>query len=362
MTVLRQESYKLFVKRGFLFLVLLLLVFDLTVTAVDLKASVTLTQPSFLVYKEYIEKYKGEVTDEKMQQINDIRIETELIYENKQKIQEKYKNNSISRREYEEKIAEFNKYESKTEGINAFLSVADTAWLNETQIMDNTGWNVLLNDSSIDLATVIIVISLVILLCIYDIETGIDYMKLSTVKGKSILLKSQLTIIISFSVFIGLFVSLAKYLLVDLMYGLDSSSFSLQNIAGFEQATKDISILSAYALLGAIKTFGLIFLGIITFTIGIFLSSSLYSAFFSFALTYLPAYILRDKRLLYFLPFPSAMLIGKGWFVSLISEGDTYFAEISTNEMIGYFLLMSLVIVLLIIVSMRYKLKGRTKL
>lgn len=361
MIVLRQECYKLFIKRGFLFLVILFVGFDIASTISDLKATITLSQPSLLVYKDYIESYKGDVTDEKMQEINSIRNEVELVYKNKQEIQEKYKNNLISRKEYEEKIAEFNKYESKTEGINAFLNVADAAWMNGTQIMDNTGWNVLLNDSSIDIFLVVIIISLVVLLCIYDIETGFDYIKLSTVNGKSILLKSQLTLIISFSVFIGAFVSLVKYWIIDLVYGLDGYSFALQNVVGFEQSTKETSILSAYILLSAIKTFGLIFLAIITFTIGVFLSSSLYSAFFSFALTYLPAYILRDKRLLYFLPFPSAMLLGKGWFTSLISEGDTYFAEISTKEMSEYFLFMTLVIVILTITSMCHKLKGRIK-
>lgn len=361
MKVLKQECYKLFIKREFLFLVILLVGLDIALTVLNLKAVIPLSQSSLLVYKEYIETYKGDVTNEKMQQIDSIRNETELIYQNKQELQEKYKNDLIGRKEYEEKLAEFNKYESKIEGINAFFNVADAAWLNGTQIMDNTGWNVLLNDSSIDIFLVIIIISLVVLLCIYDIENGFDYIKLSTANGKRVLLKSQLTLIISFSMFIGVFVSLGKYLIVDLVYGLDSYSFGLQNIEGFEETTKEISVLNAYILLSAIKTYGLLFLAIITFTIGVFLSSSLYTAFFSFVLTYLPAYILKDKRLLYFLPFPSAMLLGKGWFISLISEGETYFAEISTKEMSEYFVLMTLVIIILTIISVKHKLKGRMK-
>ena len=361
MTMFKQECYKLLIKRGFLFLMLLLMILNLVFTIVDLKESITLSPRSLIILEKYIEEFEGEVTDDKLERIKIVKSKIETIYTKREEVREAYKHNIISKQEYEEQITKIRKYESETEGINAFLKIVDLAWKNETDIMDNTGWNVLMQSDSIDIETVIIVILLVILLCTYDMETGMDYIKLSTINGKATLIKIQLTIIVSFTFFIGLFMGTARYLIVDLVYGLDGHRYCLQNILGFEQSTKEISIISAYIILNLIKTFGLIFLGLTTYVMGIFLSSSLYTVFFSFVLTYIPAYILNNKRLLYLLPFPSAMLMGKGWFVSLISDEETNFVEITTTEMFTYLVLMLIIIVLVTIISIRYKLKGKTK-
>lgn len=324
MSLIKQECYKLFIKRWFLLMLVSLLLFDVLSVYKNVKANSPLSTQSLEIYKEYINKYQGDLTDEKTRAIEKIREEAEVLFEEQEKLYKDYKNAVITLEEYQLRRSTLNTYQGKLEGINAFLRVYDRAVINDMQIMDSTAWSVLLCEGNIDIFSVILVILLVIFLCIYDRETGIDYLKSATVNGKKRLWRMQIFVIIMLSFMIGIIISALKYCTADICYGLSGHFFRIQNIEGFQNSTKNLTVFGAFIAESFIKTFGLIYLGILTYIIGILLSSSLYTVFSGFVLVYLPAYIFSEKQILYFLPFPSAWLLPKGWLGGL--------KEISSNE------------------------------
>ena len=322
MNLCKQECYKLFIKRYFLLILAILLIFDVLTVYKNIKSASYLSPQSLEIYKKYIYKYQGDLTDEKIEEIEKIREEADTIFEEQEKLNTDYKNAVITLEEYELRRSELNAYQGRLEGLNAFLRVYDSAMINDMQIMDSTAWTVLLSGGNIDIFAVTLVILLVISLCIYDRETGIDYLKTTTLNGKKRLWRMQIFLIIMFSFMIGIIISVLKYYTADICYGLSGHFFRIQNIEVFENNTKNLTVLSAYIAESFIKTFGLIYLGILTYTIGILLSSSLYTVFSGFVLVYLPAYIFNQKRLLYFLPFPSALLMPAGYLGGSFSEAS----------------------------------------
>lgn len=326
MSLIKPECYKLFIKRYFLLILVSFLLFDVLSVYKNVKANSPLSTQSLEIYKEYINIYQGDLTDEKTRAIEKIREEADRLFEEQEKVYEDYKNAVISLEEYQLKRSTLNTYGGKLEGINAFLRVYDRAVINEMQIMDPTAWNVLLSEENIDFFAVILVILLVIFLCIYDRETGIDYLKSTTLNGKKRLWRIQIFAIIMLSFMIGIIISVLKYCTADICYGLSGHFFRIQNIEGFQNSTKNLTVFGAFIAESFIKTFGLVYLGILTYIIGILLSSSLYTVFSAFVLVYLPAYIFSEKQILYFLPFPSAWLLPKGWLGGSLKD-------ISSNEL-----------------------------
>lgn len=334
MNLIKQESLKLFIKRWFLLMVAVLLIFDTAVTYVNITAASPMSTQSLYVYKEYINRFQGDLTDEKIEAVEKIKEEAEQIFEQKQVLDENYKNAVISLDEYESRRIVLNENQSKLEGVNAFLEVYNSAMLNDLQVMDATVWTVLLSDDSIDIFAVTLVILLVILLCVYDRENGMDYIKSATPNGKKRLWLTQAFIIVSLSFFIGVIISVLKYSVADICYGLSGHSFKIQNIDGFESSTKNLTVFSLYIVESLLKTFGLIYLALFTYTIGILVNSSLYTVFFSFVIVYLPAYTFEKKQLLYLLPFPSALMTPSGWFKSF--SDDAAFNEITVPQIVVY--------------------------
>lgn len=353
MSLLKEESYKLFIKRFFLVFVVFFLFLDFLFACREVKNASNLSERSLSVYKEYIEEFGGPLTEEKLQKVEKLQNEAAEISEGREKIYNAYKSEKITLVEYEKLSEEYNRKLTRLDGLNAFLRVYNRARTNDIEIVDSTVWSVLLENKSVDLFTLIPVILMVLLLVIIDRESGMDYIKSSTVNGKERLWNIQLLLIVLVPFVTGIFSGALRFLAGENFYGISSYNVGLKSIEGFDVCEKDISVICAYLLSVLLKSFGLSFLSVMTYAVGVMLNSSLYTAFFGFAVTYLPGYVLKGKRILFYLPFPSALLSPNGWFSAFLTDGESMTAALPFGHMAVYSAIIFLLIIILSLVAVR---------
>lgn len=355
MSLLKEESYKLFVKRFFPLILVPFLFFDFLFACHEVKKANNLSERSLSIYKEYIEEFGGPITEEKIQKIEELQNEAAEISEGREKIYNAYKSERITLSEYEKQSEEYNRKLTRLDGLNAFLRVYNRAMLNGIEIADSTVWSVLLANKSVNIFTLIPVILMVLLLVVVDRESGMDYIKSSVVNGKEKLWNIQLFLILSIPFLVGIFSGTLHFLAGETCYGISFLDAELKSIEGFEACQKNISVIYAYLISVLLKSFGLSFLSVMTYAVGVILNSSLYTAFFSLGATYLPAYVFKGKRILFYLPFPSALLSPSGWFSAFLTDGDSMTAALPFSHAIVYSAAILLLIIILSLAAKRQR-------
>lgn len=355
MKLLQSESNRLFIKRHFLIFLSLLITADLFFTYTSVTKLNPLSAQSFRVFKSYMEKYEGEVTSAKISEIDEMVLRREEVFSSKEEVDEKHKSGLISDSEYEEFIGEYNSVLSETEGFNRFLNIYYDSLSRNTDIVDCAAWGVLLSGDSVDIFIVLAIILSVILLCVNDRESGIDYIKSTTISGRKKLYFTQLFILFSVSIFIAVCVPIFKYITADAFYGLPCPQASVRCVEDYVIG-RNIPLVSAYFTECLFKLAGTVYLTALAYFIGIILNSSLYTAFFTFVITYIPAYLFRDRFILYLLPFPTGMLEGyslyRSWNIN--DELGTYF-EMDITKTIIYLSVIVIVSLLAVIFADRHR-------
>lgn len=355
MKLLKQESHRLFIKRYFLIALILLIFSDIMFTYISVNSANPLSSGSFAIFKSYMQKYEGKITTAKIIEIDELIEYKDNIITSKEATDTKYKSGSITDKEYEKYSKEYNKCLSEIEGFNRFLSIYYDSLSRNTDIVDVSAWSILLSGKEIDIFTVTAVILMVILLCVNDRERGMDYIKSTTKAGKNRLCRIQIFLVISISLFIAIVVPLIKFIIADMFYGLSCFGSGVRCMEDYI-IDNNISLLSAYLIESVFKLIGTVYLGILTYSLGIILNSSLYTAFFGFVLTYIPAYLFADRRILNFLPFPSSMLSGYSLYHSwIVNDVLNIYFELTLTKALIYVVLIIALSVALVIYTNRFR-------
>lgn len=360
MKLISAEWYKLFIKRHFALLLIVLLLYEMGSFCLSLEKRSTLDAESTEVYHSYMKEYGGELTEENVQRIEKAINERLDKEELKKKLHQQFLNGEISVDAYREENARLQEETKGNAGFNAFVTAYENSLYDNAYLADATVWDVLLGTGGIDFVLALALILMVIAVTVYDDETGINKLRFSTKNGKAALISVQLGTVFSLSLLIPLFIFAGKFLIAKLFFRLDGFDNPLHAAEAFSYTPLKISLLKTYILLSLIKTVGFLYLSLLTMLIGQICKSSLYTTFISLLTIGVPAYVLANTQMKYLIPVPSSLLTAGGYFY-MTETGSLTLAEDMQTTMIKEFSPMRLpifftsvgVILLLLILSNR---------
>lgn len=358
MKLILSELYKLFIKRRFIVLLTLLLVFETVSFCVSLENRIELDADSVEVYKTYINEYSGELTDEKIMLI-EAEIEERYFNESlKGELERQFSSNEITVEEYKSESAILKEKVKGTDGFNRFINAYYDALDNEQYLADSTVWDVLFGNGGIDFTMVIVIILMIIALTVYDEEIGINRLKFSAKNGKSQLISVQIGTSCLFSILIPSLIFAGRFFIAKMFFGLDGFENPLNTAEIFEFTQWNLSLLSAYVYLSIIKTSGCVYLALLTMIIGQVCKSSLYTMFLSLVSVYVPAYVLSTVWERYLVPIPSSLLTAVGYFsateygsLDVAENGEIIINTFSIEQLQVFFLVVLLTIIAMMITN-----------
>ena len=358
MKLISSEFYKLFVKRRFAVVLILLIVFDTVSFCVSLENRIDLDANSVEVYKTYINEYSGELTHEKIRLI-EAEIDERYLNESlKGELERQFASNEITVEEYKSESAILKEKVKGTDGFNRFINAYYDALDNGQYLADSTVWDVLYGNGGIDFTMVIVIILMIIALTVYDEEIGINRLKFSAKNGKSQLISVQISVSCLLSILIPVLIFAGRFFIAKVFFGLNGFENPLNTAKIFEFTQWNLSLLSAYVYLSIIKIAGYVYLAFMTMIIGQVLKSSLYTMFISLVSIYVPAYVLSTVWERYLVPIPSSLLTAVGYFsateygsLDVAENGEIIINTFSIEQLQVFFSVVLVTIVAMIITN-----------
>lgn len=358
MKLILSELYKLFVKRRFIIVLILLIVFDTVSFCISLENRIDLDANSADIYKTYMNEYSGELTDDKNSLIEaDIeeRYYNEIL---KEELAIQFSQNEITVEEYKSELVILKEKVKGTDGFNRFVNAYYDALDNGQYLADSTVWDVLYGNGGIDFTMVIVIILMIIALTVYDEEIGINRLKFSAKNGKSQLISVQISVSCLLSILIPALIFAGRFFIAKVFFGLDGFENPLNTAKIFEFTQWDLSLLSAYVYLIIIKIAGYVYLAFLTMIIGQVLKSSLYTMFISLVSIYVPAYVLSTVWERYLIPIPSSLLTAVGYFsatekgsLDIAENGEIIINTFTSEQLQVYFSIVFLTIIAVLIIN-----------
>ncbi len=334
MNLIKYEAYKLFIKRRLL-LILTVCIAAEAVTAYNSAEKAKIDNyESQQKYEYYISVYAGELTEEKQNEINSLIEKDESITDEKKQLVQSYVAREITDREYEEKLKTYNEYSIGHNGFEMFVQDFQNAAENKTYLIDQRPWNVLFGNESIDFILVLFIIISVVLLSVYDEESGANSITFPTVRGKKHKWLSHFVILIMTAAFMSVAISVVRYVIINIAYGFNNCNFRIGNIDLFYKSERNLTLIQGYILISAIKIFGAVYLAVTAYFIGAVFKQSLLTIFSSFTLTFLPNYIFPDREYKYLIPFPSAFLTANGYLFGDQINDIVYFKSLNIMQIV----------------------------
>lgn len=335
--MIKQEIYKLFIKRMFLPVLLTVLLLECFLAYNSAQGIKLDDRASQLKYEEYMNKFSGELTESKMNEIEKLIENNDKIIEERSETERKYIEREINDSEYTKYLKNYNEYMVGYGGFAAFIDAYSTAVEYEKSLIDEKPWDVLFKNESIDFLLVLLITMSVILLYVSDLESGTEPVTFSTENGKGKKTICQVVICAFISAFSCATIALLRYLIIGGIYGLKNPELSLKNILIFSESDYNLSLLQAYCVVSGIRIFGSIYLAVLTCFIGSVLKKSMLTGFTSFIIVFLPNYIAPDREYKYLLPLPSAFLTANGYLFGDIIYDEIFFKSITTLQYVFVF-------------------------
>lgn len=314
MRLICQEFRKVFIKRGLLIIFALLLLYEVGVTVLGVRSAVTLDKVSLGVYLGYVDRFRGEVTDEKAAEIYTLIAGHDRDLSEYNALTKEFAGGGMDREEYDSRSRELAQSLAGSDGYNAFYTLFENAVAGSGYIADTTVWAVLLKKGSIDAALVFAAVYAVTAAVVSDEENGSGRLRFTTVNGKARLWLTDLAVISSAVILLCVCSCFARLCAASLSYGLGCGDLPVRAIYLYATSGLDISMIEAYFLSWLSKTAGTLMLSFIALAVGAFTGSSLYTFFISVCSVYLPSYLLADNRWGYLLPLPGGLISGTGLF------------------------------------------------
>lgn len=332
MKLFKCEAYKLFIKRGLLIVFVICLAAEVFLCVKNANAVKLSDRDDQKRYDFYMSEFAGELTEEKQKKIEELIEQDAELATIKDNLNRLYIKRQITEKEYEKGIKKYNERAVGRNGFNVFVQDYQNTLGSGRRLIDQKPWTVLFGNESIDFIFVLFIILSVVLLNIYDEESGANCLTFPTENGKGHKWCSQFTVLILTAALSSAAVSAVKYLVVDMVYGLENSSFLLSNLEAFFGTSKELSLLGGYVTLSLVKIFGAVYTATLALFFGTVLKQSLLTLFTAFAIVFLPNYILPDREYKYFLPLPSAFLTANGYLYGDNVGDIVYFKALSTVQ------------------------------
>lgn len=334
----------LFHQKGFLFILLSLLLMIAALAAGDVPAN-SVEELYGEEYSFYMNQLEGAYTPEKELFLEE---EAERISEAKislQKLYNNYYDGKISETYFKAGIEECERIIKNERGFEVIYE--QLLYIKENPenryFMKTNGWNGLLADKTLDLFLTVTILLLITPVFCYEYESKMDILVLTSRKGE----KSYTLYKYFFALLIAAmlcFMNLCiRYCYYDIRYGLHNGDFPYQSIVFFGTSTRNISLMEAFLVISVIKVFGYLFFAqIIMFVSNIVRKYSI-TVFSCAALIILPYYGLEEKYINLF-PLPLTFMTGTSLFEGskykwnqIIGESIITYKEVSSTHLIALF-------------------------
>lgn len=350
--MLKQEFYKLFVKRFIIFLFVIFVLIKVCVNILGFQPS-TFTDKQQIKYQNYTQYLSGKLTNEKAQFILS---ERDAYLQSSKRIEQAtadYADNKLTDIEYEILIEKESEYIVNEPVFKEILKQYNYV-LEDTEhryFINYTGWNSILCNESFDyILLFFLLISITIIFsCEYD--SGMYVINLTCKYGYKKLAKQKISIGILLSVFGTLVFStidiISTLFQSDLMHG----DYPIQSLPYFSTYSGNLSLMEILFITIALKILGCCYFATLIMCVSVISKSTIITLFFNLAINIIPYVLNMSPLLKLLLPLPGGLLNGSGYFVgySIIHNNKEIIRTIQPYELI----IIILTVLLVMIISLR---------
>ncbi len=276
------EAKRLFLNRRMLAAVLLLLLVSLlwTKTQVDNTFRYQVGEAEYL---HYCEKWQGDFTESKQEEIEREAAFIESTLAKRQENEKLYEQGKMSREDYTAYLGDFNYAEAYGTGFERFyqqyqrvLAHSENGEATRPKFLYDSYWNELFKNYPTVLLLLLFVFAIVPFV-VSDYASDMWRIVKPTRKGLRKLLLIRLSVVLLFCVLVQSLLSAAQYALMDGAYRLDLSSYPVQSLDIFQNLQQAGSLAQYYILLSLYRMLFSIGLCIIIFSASLLLKNLMLS-------------------------------------------------------------------------------------
>ncbi|WP_066890001.1 hypothetical protein [Clostridium nigeriense] len=306
------ETYKLFILNKGIIILLILLFIGLN----KIKDNYYFIDINKGVYLNYINKFNGELTEEKEKAILKEKYTFDNYSEIYSDLSKKLKNNEISEEEYNIQILELDDILKNYLGFsiffNQYLNIKNTEVNNKYLLNELSARNLFLNtNTSLNLGILAALALIITVNSIFSYDYRNNSIKLirTTLKGRKDIFKSKFSLNIILSLIVSIFTILPIYFQTKNMLGINYLEANIKNISFYQNINLNLNTLQFLFLNLLFRVIGFILISLIIMLISIYLKDTIKSIILSAIIILLPLIIeFKGITTLRFLSFNNVFL------------------------------------------------------
>ena len=280
-------------------------------------------------YLTYMERWQGEITEEKAQEME----------------------------------AEYAEATRSDDGRKAaFLTIYNQYYYAKEDpahrfLMDERGWDTLLTRDGVNVILLLFLLALCVPVFCGEYQCGMAQILRSCRNGRGRLAGIKLCVMAALAVLATVLFQLVQFVVVALSVGLDGASYPLQSLSFFEHSPYLISVGQAYGIVVLSRCLGAAWFAILIALLSILFRQTVLTTFSGIAVSILP-HLIGGSFLKYVLPLPAGLLAGTGYVWGTLTEvgydEDWNLIDIVTfpgitPEQFGFLIVLFLAIVCLLV-------------
>lgn len=301
--MLKNELYKVFIKRKLIFLFLAILILESFIAFRGVSSELP-TEEDKNHYLLLLNDLSGELTEEKKDKL----LKEKALFDEAITIVED--------------PSTFEHYLSGRDGCTIFFKDADYAVRTGMPVINGCAWRALFGKPHQDLFLVAVQLVYVLLSEISENETNVTILKDASIKGRRRLYRIDVAIGFFLAILLSASVSLMRYIAVSNSFVLSDGGTIVQALDIFENSPfSQLSLAGAYFSTCMFKAVGLCAYTALVFIIGRIVCSSLTTALVSALVVTIPPYMLKAPGLYYFSPI--SLMQSTGFLYGNVVEEGT---------------------------------------
>lgn len=280
-------------------------------------------------YLTYIERWQGEITEEKAQEME----------------------------------AEYAEATRSDDGRKAaFLTIYNQYYYAKEDpahrfLMDERGWDTLLTHDGVNVILLLFLLALCVPVFCGEYQCGMAQILRSCRNGRGRLAGIKLGSLAALVILATALFQLVQFVVVALSVGLDGASYPLQSLSFFEHSPYLISVGQAYGIVVLSRCLGAAWFAILIALLSILFRQTVLTTFSGIAVSILP-HLIGGSFFKYVLPLPAGLLAGTGYVWGTLTEvgydEDWNLIDIVTfpgitPEQFGFLIVLFLAIVCLLV-------------
>ena len=242
-------------------------------------------------YLTYMERWQGEITEEKAQEM----------------------------------VAEYAEATRSDDGRKAaFLTIYNQYYYAKEDpahrfLMDERGWDTLLTHDGVNVILLLFLLALCVPVFCGEYQCGMAQILRSCRNGRGRLAGIKLGAMAALAILATALFQLVQFVVVALSVGLDGASYPLQSLSFFEHSPYLISVGQAYGIVVLSRCLGAAWFAILIALLSILFRQTVLTTFSGIAVSILP-HLIGGSFLKYVLPLPAGLLAGTGYVWGTLTE------------------------------------------